>query len=100
MAIHSSILAWRIPWTEESLVGYSPWGHKESDMTDDFHSLIYSTYGNVSFHVTLSIHLTLSSPLPKSISLCLFLHGYPVNKFFSTISIYIRVRIRYISFSF
>ena len=22
----SSILAWRIPWTEESLVGYSPWG--------------------------------------------------------------------------
>ena len=24
MATHSSILAWRIPWTEE---GYSPWGH-------------------------------------------------------------------------
>ena len=31
MAIHSSIPAWRIPWT--SLVGYSPWGHKELDMT-------------------------------------------------------------------
>ena len=30
IAAHSSILAWRIPWTEE-LVGYSPWGHKESD---------------------------------------------------------------------
>ena len=30
---------------------------------------IYFTYGNVSFHVTLSIHLTLSSPLPMSISL-------------------------------
>ena len=29
----------------------------------------YFTYGNVSFHVTLSIHLTLSSPLPMSISL-------------------------------
>ena len=27
----SSLLAWRIPWTKES-VGYSPWGHKESDM--------------------------------------------------------------------
>ena len=26
MAIHSSILAWQIPWTEEP--GYSPWGHK------------------------------------------------------------------------
>ena len=33
MATHSSILAWRIPWTE-SLVGYTPWGHKESDMID------------------------------------------------------------------
>ena len=48
---------------------------------------IYLTHGNVSFHVTLSIHLTLSSPLPTSISLslCLFLHCCPVNKFFSTI---------------
>ena len=33
MATHSSILAWRIPWTEE-LAGYSPWGHKQSDMTE------------------------------------------------------------------
>ena len=32
MATHTSILAWRIPWTEEP-VGYSPWGHKESNMT-------------------------------------------------------------------
>ena len=34
MATHSSILAWRIPWTEESLVGYNPWGCKESDRTE------------------------------------------------------------------
>ena len=33
MATHSSILAWEIPWTEES-AGYSPWGQKESDMTE------------------------------------------------------------------
>ena len=32
MATHSSILAWRIPWTKES--GYSPWGHRELDMTE------------------------------------------------------------------
>ena len=32
MTTHSSILAWRIPWTE-SLAGYSPWGCKELDMT-------------------------------------------------------------------
>ena len=30
---------------------------------------IYFTYGNVSFHITLSIHLTLSSLLPMSMSL-------------------------------
>ena len=34
MATHSSSLAWRIPWTEEPGVGYSPWGHKELDMTE------------------------------------------------------------------
>ena len=35
MATHSSILAWRIPWTEErSLAGYSPLGLKVLDTTD------------------------------------------------------------------
>ena len=33
MATHSSILAWRIPWTEE-LEGHSLWSHKESDTTE------------------------------------------------------------------
>ena len=33
MTAHFNILAWRIPWTEEPGVGYSPCGHKESDMT-------------------------------------------------------------------
>ena len=31
MATHPSVLAWRIPGTEEP--GYSPWGRKESDTT-------------------------------------------------------------------
>ena len=30
MAIHSSILAWKISWTE----GCSPWGHKELSMSE------------------------------------------------------------------
>ena len=33
MATCSSTLAWKIPWMA-SLVGYSPWGHKESDTTE------------------------------------------------------------------
>ena len=32
MAACSSILAWKIPWTEEP-DGYSPWGCKELEMT-------------------------------------------------------------------
>ena len=44
MATHSSTLAWKIPWMENPmdgkshgrriLVGYSPWGRKESDTTE------------------------------------------------------------------
>ena len=33
MASHSSILAWRIPWTEEP-GRLPPWGRKESDRTE------------------------------------------------------------------
>ena len=33
MSTHSSILAWRIPWTEEPGGLYSPWGCKEPDTT-------------------------------------------------------------------
>ena len=33
MANHFIILAWRIPM-DTVLVGYSPWDHKESDMTE------------------------------------------------------------------
>ena len=35
MATHSSILAWRIPWTEE--LGGLQSGHKESDTTERLH---------------------------------------------------------------
>ena len=38
MATHSSILAWRIPWMGRSLVGYNPWGCKESGTTEQLHS--------------------------------------------------------------
>ena len=33
MATYSSILAWRIPWTEQP-ASYSPYSWKESDMTE------------------------------------------------------------------
>ena len=33
MAIHSNILAWRIPWTKEP-GKLESWGYKESDVTE------------------------------------------------------------------
>ena len=33
MATHSSILVWKITWTEEP-AGYTPWGLKELDMPE------------------------------------------------------------------
>ena len=52
MATHSTTLAWKIPWTEEpekshgqrSLVGYSPWGCKESDTTEQLYLLTHFGY--------------------------------------------------------
>ena len=38
MATHSSILAWKIPWMEV-LMGYCQWGRRESDTTEQLHSL-------------------------------------------------------------
>ena len=34
MATHSSVLAWRIPWTEEPWTGCSPQDGTESDVTE------------------------------------------------------------------
>ena len=65
MATHSSILAWRIPWTE-SLMVFSPWGHKESDTTErlHFHFIGIYTYKTESLscmpetNITLQINYT------------------------------------------
>ena len=42
MATHFSILAWRIQG-KRSLLGYSPWGPKESDTTEQFSLLVQET---------------------------------------------------------
>ena len=45
MATHSSTLAWKFHGLR-SLVGYSPWGGKQSDMTEQlhFHFLLYTKH--------------------------------------------------------
>ena len=46
MAIHSSILAWKISWTEEPRA-IVPWGHKESDRTETSE---HSTHSKILWH--------------------------------------------------
>ena len=44
MAIHSGVLAWEFH-EQRSLEGYSPWGHKEWDMTKGLSTdIIYISY--------------------------------------------------------
>ena len=54
MATHSSVLAWRIPWTEELVVVYSLWGCKESDTTE---------------RLTLTFHFFLKLGSPRGLPL-------------------------------
>ena len=46
MSTHSSILAWRIPWTEEP-GGYSPWGGKELDTIEPLNHHHHHIYNNL-----------------------------------------------------
>ena len=50
MATHSSILVWRIPWTEEP-GGCNLWDHKESDTTEQLtRSLSIQLFRNKIWH--------------------------------------------------
>ena len=49
MAAHSTILAWRIPWTKEP-GGLHPWGRKESDKIEQ---LTLSLLGYVITHILM-----------------------------------------------
>jgi len=54
MATHSSILAWRIPWTEKP-AGYSPWGCKELDMTEQLTLSLLRSWAGISVPYVLVV---------------------------------------------
>ena len=74
METHSSTLAWEIPWTFHwrSLVGYGPWGHKESDTTSNFTFLLCPSHCGMNesvsgvFYVMALIHSLYPSDLSAS----------------------------------
>ena len=60
MATHSSVLAWRIPWTEES-GRLQSMGLQESDMTEQL-----STHANTYTHTHTYTHTSLVVPTTKN----------------------------------
>ena len=58
MAIHSGILAWKIPWTEKP-GGYNPWGRKESNTTEQL-ILTYKQATIKQHFISLYIFFTMS----------------------------------------
>ena len=54
MATLSSILAWRIPWTEEPGGLHSPWGHNQSNKTEQLTHTHTHTHTHEGITVILS----------------------------------------------
>ena len=69
MAIHSSILAWRIPG-QRSLAGYSPWGHRVGhDWATNTTTTMYTQFGqlrNSKTHLLEPAPVFSPSPLPNT----------------------------------
>ena len=59
MATHSSILAWRIPWTGEP-GGLQPKGHKESDTTEGTYAQSFPLVQKVTQETCRTPHISLS----------------------------------------
>ena len=57
MATQSSILAWKIPWTEE-LIDYSPWGRKELDTIERLHFLFFLIFACYSLELFIQMDLS------------------------------------------
>ena len=62
MAIHSSILAWEIPWTE-SLAGYSLWNRKESDITEHASHHTTASFSDTGMYSRLLLFMRLGRKL-------------------------------------
>ena len=63
MVIHSSTIAWKIPWTEEP-VGYSPWGRRESDATEPLHFTVMILMQN------MAVEQGKNAESPQTLKIC------------------------------
>ena len=64
MATHSSILTWRVPWTEKL---QSPWGCKELDMIEQLTLSLYFQEGPLRYKFTDNAEVGILSFITKSL---------------------------------
>ena len=79
MATHSSILAWRIPWTEE-LAGCSPWSHQESDTTEQHFHFFFSIWTSDLRKTNLALRFTSMLRSMRIFYYLRLLNGFKINK--------------------
>ena len=90
MTIHSSTIAWKILW-RRSLVGYSPWGLKESDTAELFHFplnglVVFPTFFSLSLN--FAIRSSLSEPqYAPGLVFCWLYKNFPSSAAKNTISL-------------
>ena len=76
MATHSSILAWRIPG-HRSLVGYSPKGYKESDMTEGIADTHTHTHTHTYEHIYQGLkNMVIQKPMLLNIYIIQYTHKF------------------------
>ena len=87
MVTNSSILAWRIPWTEEpgrlQSIGLQRVEHAWSDLACVIYSRLFPYESETFFHLIYHVYITLlkfiSLPLNKHLQLCLEHRKHSVN---------------------
>ena len=72
MAAHSSVLAWRLPWTE-SLVGYSPWGRKETDTKNSTAVQVLFYFGEIKTPCHFIYYRDMC------VCMCIYVYGHNLN---------------------
>ena len=60
MATHLSILAWKIPWTEDPGELQSKWGHKESDTTEHTHTRTHTHTHTHTIRINVGVPLVIN----------------------------------------
>ena len=74
VATHSSTLALKIPWTEELVAGYCPWGRKESGTTERLHFPFHTLPPSAWNHPSLLRKFLLSPYGPGKLHTSLYQH--------------------------